>query len=377
MAFAEKDLRRDLQLRAVPQPRRFLDLQRAFYRGDPHYVPPMTASEAWQLDPARNPFFRHADVGLFAAFAGDRCVGRISACRDHVHDEFHGDRVGFFGHFEAADADVARRLIEHAAAFCRQRGAESLRGPVDLSTNNRCGLLVDGAAGPPLVMMPHNPPHYATWFEGAGLRPAKDLLALHATSEDLDRKRIDRLAAHLQKRSAATVRRLDLRRFDAECDVLWQLYERIWERNWGFAPMPREEFLAQARDLKRVAHPALLQIAEIAGQPVGFAVALPDVNEAVRACGGRLLPFGWWRFLRALRRTTRIRFLTLGVLPEHRRAGIDLLLMHRVTTEGMDAGFRAAEASWILEDNEDMLGPLRTMGFRPWRRYRIYETSLR
>lgn len=377
MAFAEKDLRADLQLRAVPQPRRFLDLQRAFYRGDPHYVPPMTASEAWQLDPARNPFFRHADVGLFAAFAGDRCVGRISACRDRVHDEFHGDRVGFFGHFEATDAGVARRLVEHAAAFCRQRGAESLRGPIDLSTNNRCGLLVDGASGPPLVMMPHNPPHYADWLEGAGLRPAKDLLALHATSEDLDRARIDRLAAHLQKRTAATVRRLDLRRFDAECEVLWQLYERIWERNWGFAPMPREEFLAQARDLKRVAHPALLQIAEVAGQPVGFAVALPDVNEAARACGGRLLPFGWWRFLRALRRTTRIRFLTLGVLAEHRRTGIDLLLMHRVTTQGMDAGFRAAEASWILEDNEDMLGPLRTMGFRPWRRYRIYETSLR
>lgn len=364
-------------IRPVPRPRHFLDLQRAFYRADPYYVPPVTGAEAWQLDPRRNPFFRHADVGLFGAFEGKRCVGRVSCSRDRVHDEFHGDRVGFFGHFEAAHEAAAKALVAHAEAWCRERGAGALRGPVDLSTNNRCGLLIDGTAGPPVMMMPHNPPSYAGWLEGAGLHAAKDLLALYVTDQDLDRKRIDRLAQHLAKRTAATIRPLDLRRFDAECELVWQLYERIWERNWGFVPMPKDEFLAQARDLKRVAHPALLHIAEVDGKPVGFAIAVPDTNVAAKACNGRLLPFGWWKFLRALKHTRAIRFLTLGVVAEFRRSGIDLLLMHRVTTQGMDAGFRACEASWILEDNRDMLGPLETVGFRPYRRYRIYEKNLR
>jgi GNAT superfamily N-acetyltransferase len=165
-------------------------------------------------------------------------------------------------------------------------------------------------------------------------------------------------------------------RFDAECDVLWDLYERIWERNWGFVPMPRDEFLAQAKDLKKIAHPSLLHIAEAAGKPVAFALAVPDTNVAAKACGGRLFPFGWWKFLQALKRTHTIRVLTLGVIPEFRRTGVDMLLMHRVTTHGEAAGFDACEASWILEDNRDMIGPLETMGFKTYRRYRIYRRTL-
>lgn len=371
-----KEPRAQVVIRPVPQPARFLDLQRAFYRHDPDYVPPVTMAEAWQIDPRKNPFFRHADVGFFAAFRGSVCVGRVSTCRDRLHDEFHGDRVGFFGHFEAADQEAASALLRHAAEWCRTRGASTLRGPVDLSTNNRCGLRIDGGKGAPVMMMPHNPPQYADWIEQSGLAKAKDLVALWATSDDLDRQRIDRVAAHLQRRAQVTLRNVDMKRFDAECEVLWQLYERIWERNWGFVPMPRDEFLAQAKDLKKVAHPALLHIAEAQGKPIAFALALPDVNVAAKACGGRLLPFGWWKFLSALKKTRTIRVLTLGVTPEYRRAGIDMLLMHRVTTLGEAAGFRACEASWILEDNRDMLGPLETMGFRTYRRYRIYEKTL-
>jgi GNAT superfamily N-acetyltransferase len=376
MTAAPKELLR-IEVRPIGQPKRFLALQNAFYRDDPHFVPPLPASEAWQLDPPKNPFFRHAEVGFFGAFVGDRCVGRISTCRDRLHDEFHGDRIGFFGHFEALDASVAADLIAFAARWCRERGAASLRGPVDLSTNNRCGLLVEGDAGPPVMMMPHNPPHYAGWLEATGLQKAKDLVALYGDKHGLDRARMDKLFAHLQKRTQATFRTVDMKRFEAECKTIWRLYQTIWERNWGFVPMPEGEFMATARDLKRIAHPALLHIAEVAGKPAGFIVALPDVNQAIKACGGRLLPFGWWKFLRTLKATTHIRVLTMGVVPELRRSGIDVMLMHRVMSQGIAAGFASCEASWILEDNRDMLGPLATMGLRVYRRYRIYEKSLR
>ena len=377
MSDPEKDPHPALVIRSVPQPARFLDLQRDFYRGDPDYVPPITSGEAWQLDPRKNPFFKHAEVGMFAAFADGRCKGRISTCRDRLHDEFHGDRIGFFGHFEAADQTTAQALVAHAAAWCKARGANALRGPVDLSTNYRCGLFVEGEPGPPVVQMPHNPRHYADWLESCGLQKAKDLLALHVVEKALDVRRVDRVAEHLRKKTSAVMRPIDLRRFDAECVILWDLYHRIWERNWGFVPMAHDEFLAQAKDLKRVAHPALMWIAEVAGAPVGFVVALPDVNVGARACNGRLLPFGWWRFLRAMKKAKLIRVITLGVVPEWRRVGIEMLLIHKVTRSGLDVGFRACEASWILEDNQDMLGPLQTLGHNPYRRYRVYEKALR
>ncbi len=371
-----KEPLQEVQIRPLAHPARFLDLQRAFYRGDRDYVPPVTRAEAWQIDAQKSPFFRHAEVGLFAAYRGGRAVGRISTCRDRLHDEFHGDRIGFFGHFEAADAAATQAMITFAAQWCRERGASHLRGPVDLSTNYKCGLLVEGQPGPAVTMMTYYPATYAAWLEATGLQKAKDLLALFGDKHGMDHARIDRIAAHLRKRANVTLRPLDLRRFEAECRLLWALYNRIWERNWGFVPMTQDEFLAQAKDLKQVAHPALMHIAEIEGQPVGFLVALPDTNVAAKACNGRLFPFGWWKFLAALKRTHTIRVITLGVVPEQRRIGLDLMMMHEVTRCGIAAGFDACEASWILEDNRDMPGPLETMGFRPYRRYRIYEKTL-
>jgi GNAT superfamily N-acetyltransferase len=366
-----------IDVRPLRHPARFLDLQRIFYRGDADYVPPLTTGEAWQLDPRKNPFFAHAEAEFLVASRAGRPVGRIAAVRDRLHDEFHGDRVGFFGFFEAADAAATRALLDAAATWVAARGATVLRGPVDLSTNYRCGLLVEGEPGPPVMMMPHNPKSYAAWLLAAGLVKAKDLLALYVTRETLDLQRVGRIVDRLQKKSGVTLRPLDLRRFDQECTVLWDLYHRIWERNWGFVPMTQPEFLRQAQDLKKVAHPALLHVAELRGAPVGFIVALPDLNVAIKACNGRLLPLGWLRFLRAMKAVRTVRVITLGVVPEHRKLGIEMQLMHQVIDKGIAAGFRACEASWILEDNRDMLGPLETLGHRPYRRYRVYERPLR
>jgi GNAT superfamily N-acetyltransferase len=376
MTAPRKDLAPDVSIRPVRSARQFLELQRRFYQGDPNYVPPVTAVEAWQLEPQKNPFFQHAQVECFAAYRDGDCVGRISTSRDRLHDEFHGDQVGFFGHFEASDEAAAHALLEHAATWCRARSATVLRGPVDLSTNYRCGLLIDGQPGPPVMMMPYNPPHYGEWLETFGLHKCKDLLALHGTDQTLDRPRMDKLTDRIAKRTGIQLRRVNLKKFDQECVILWDLYQRIWERNWGFVPMTKDEFLAQAKDLKKVAHPSLLHIAEKSGAPIGFVLALPDTNVGAKACNGKLLPFGWWRFLRAMKHKHMIRVLTLGAVPEFRKTGLDMLLMHRVMSDGIDAGFDACEASWILEDNHDMLGPLQTLGCTPYRRYRIYERPL-
>ncbi len=357
-------------------PRRFVEAQRAFYRDDPHFVPPLTAFDRHKVDPDRHPFFEHAEAGFWLAHRGARLVGRISAFRDAVHDAFHGDRVGFFGHFEATDAPAARAILDTAADWLAARGATTLRGPIDGSTNYRCGLLLEGDEGPPFVMMPHNPHSYAGYLEATGLRKAKDLVALLLRGEDLQLDRLERIASRVQVRTPLSARTLDLRRFDAEVHTLWGLYNRIWERNWGFVPMSEAEFRAEARDLRAVLRKELTVVLERAGEPVAFALGVPDVHEAIRACGGRLLPFGWLRAWRTLRRTTSFRTLTLGILPELRGTGTDAVLLLQLIRQGLAAGFPVCEASWILEDNLPMLRPLQGAGGRVYRRYRIYERPL-
>ncbi|MFM1872341.1 MAG: hypothetical protein RL398_1763 [Planctomycetota bacterium] len=365
------------QLREVRSPGAFLDLQREFYRTDPLFVPPVTLAEKWQVDRRKNPFFAHADVGLFALYDSGRLVGRMSTARDRLHDEFHGDRVGFFGHFEATSANAAEGLLRRAEAWCAARGADSLRGPVDLSTNYRCGLLIEGEPGLPCMMMPHNPPIYAEWIERAGLCKAKDLLALTVDQQSIDYDKLSRIAARLKKRAEVTLRPMNMRKFGAEAEILWDLYHRIWEKNWGFVPMSKPEFLRQATDLKNVGRAEFLTIAEIGDRPVGFVAALPDTNVGAKACDGRLLPLGWWKFLQAMKRVRHLRVITLGILPEFRNIGLEMMLIHSVVENGRIYGMDSCEASWILEDNRSMLGPLETLGFQPFRRYRIYEKQLR
>jgi GNAT superfamily N-acetyltransferase len=362
-----------IEIEPMNRPGRFLDLQRGFYRGDPQYVPPLTLGERWQVDPTKNPFFRHGEAEFLVARRAGRVAGRISASRDQLHDELHGDRVGFFGYFEAEDGEVARALVDRAAAWLHHRGATELRGPVDLSTNYRCGLLIDGEPGPPVFQMNYNPPVYAGYLESCGLVKARDLLALYAWTADIDLGRFKRLGDRVLRRTGAILRPI---RLGSDLPTLWQLYNAIWEKNWGFAPMSEGEFLHHAKDMKAIARSQLLQIAEVDGRPVAFAVSLPDVNMAIRACNGRLVPLGWWKFLRALKRVNRARTLILGVIPEYRKSGLDAALILRVTEEAARIGIIESEAGWILDDNLAMRRPLESIGFRPYRRYRIYTKPL-
>ncbi len=363
----------DLEIEPLERPARFLDLQRRFYRGDPNYVPPLTLSERWQVDRRKNPFFRHGEAEFLVARRAGRVAGRISASRDRLHDELHGDRVGFFGHFEALDRDVAHALLDRAAAWLREHQATEMRGPIDLSTNYRSGLLIDGRPGPPVMQMPYNPPAYSEYLESYGLLKAKDLLAVYALTADLDRNRFRRLADKVLRRARARLRPI---RLASEIPTLWQLYNKIWEKNWGFAPMCEAEFRRHVEDMKPIARQPMLQLAEVDGRPVGFCVALPDVNEAIRACNGRLLPFGWWRFFRRLKRVNRARTVILGLIPEYRNSGLDGALILRVTDEAEQIGIIESEAGWILEDNLAMRRPLESMGFHPYRRYRVYHKPL-
>lgn len=367
-----------LEVRACDNPGQFLRAAARFYRDDPHWVPPLYLLDKKKVDLARHPFFEHGSGALWLAWRGRELVGRISASRDRLHDEFHGDRVGLFGHFESKDEATAHALLETARTWLEAQGAAAMRGPIDFSTNYRCGLLVAGEPGPPFVLMPHNPPEYAGWLESWGLSGTKDLIAMMLLAERLDLSRMDRVEARIVARTPVRSRQLNLRRFADELELLWSLYNRIWETNWGFAPMSRNEFFAEAKDLRAVLNPRLTVVIERLADdaPIAFAIGIPDVNLAIAACRGRLLPFGWFRFLRTLRQTATFRTITLGVVPEVRGTGIDAVLLRQLIRQGLAAGFPTCEASWILEGNVGIIRPLSEAGGREYRRYRIYERPL-
>lgn len=353
--------------------RDFLSFPYRLYRGHPYWVPPLRIDQKALLDPAKHPFHLHATVQCFLALRGGETAGRIAAILDPRFSEFHQEEAGFFGFLDMVeDASVVRALIGTAVAWLREHGAEVIRGPVNPSTNYECGVLVDGFDSSPRVMMAYNFPYYGPLLEQVGLRKAKDLFAYEIPTAEARAGR----AEALYQRALATgvrIRPIRLSAFQRDVESAWDVYNSAWARNWGFVPMTRAEFLWHGKELRPIIVPEMALFAELDGSLAGVALAVPDINEALKHAGGRLLPFGLFRILWHKRNIRTCRVVLLGVRPEHRATPIAAGLYALLIREAKRLGYQCAECSWILEDNVLMRRAIEGLGGTITKTYRIYE----
>ncbi|HEX9157113.1 MAG TPA: hypothetical protein VF827_03785, partial [Syntrophales bacterium] len=325
---------------------RFVTLPWKVYRGDANWVPPLIGDMKSMLRPEKHPFYRHGEVALFMALRRGEPVGRIAAIINHRHNEFQEEKTGFFGFFETVnDPYVSGALLERAADWARERGMDRLRGPASFSTNEECAMLISGFDSPPCVMMPYNPPYYPTLMEGAGFTKAKDLVAYNLTREEASEDRLRRLAEVIAQREQVSIRPIDRKRFGEEVANFSVVYNQAWEKNWGFVPMTDEEIEHMAKSLKSVIEPDLVLFMQKNGSTIGFAMALPDLNRALKHANGRLFPFGLVKILWYARRIHKVRVLVLGLLKEYRGRGLDILLYLHLYRNGLRKGYTEGEFS--------------------------------
>jgi GNAT superfamily N-acetyltransferase len=355
----------------------FIELPYRLHKGHPYWVPPLRSDVAHLLDPA-NPFFAHAEAQQFIARdASGKVVGRIVAVKNDAHTDRHHDGVGFFGFFEAEnDPSVAAALFDTARDWLKKRGFTTMRGPMSPSINDEIGFLIDGFDQTPVVMMPYTPQYYPGLAESYGFTKAKDVYAYRHDKTALQLDRVKRLADVLAKRNNIVVRPLNMKNFQGDVDKVKDLYNAAWEANWGAVQITEEELADVAKQLKPVVLPDLVQFAEMDGQTVGFALALPDLNVALKHMGGRLFPFGFLKLLWYQRNIPGLRVWALGVHPEHRRSGVAELLYLAIVKNGLARGMVYGESGWILEDNYLMRQAIEKMGGQRYKTYRVYDKPI-
>jgi GNAT superfamily N-acetyltransferase len=356
--------------------RRFVELPYTFYRQSARWVPPLRRDERRRWSPRHNAFLAHAEVALWMATVDGRPAGRIAAIDDRRHDETHGEQVTWFGFFEAESDAVAQALLGAVERHARTRGRLIVRGPVNPSLNESAGLLVHGFDREPYLLMPYNPPYYQTFVERAGYRKAKDLLAWHIDLDGPLPGRIARVADRLAGRAGFTIRPVDLGAFDRDLDALQRIYAEAWRDNWGFVVPTPAEIGQLARELRPIVDPELVLFVERCGEPVAFAVTLPDLNQVLRRMRGSLWPVGVVHFLRRRAIIDQVRMLMLGVLPEVRGLGLYPVLIAESYRRAAARGYRRAELSWTLEDNDAINAGIVAAGGRHYKTYRLYEKRL-
>jgi GNAT superfamily N-acetyltransferase len=349
------------------------------YRDNPCWVPPLKSEVTFLLSEKMNPFFQHAEAAFFLARRNGETVGRIAAIIDRNHIKMHQERAGFFGFFECLpDCAVARKLLETAASWLKGRDIEIMRGPMNPSTNEECGLLLDGFDSPPMIMMTYTPAYYLDYMERCGLTKAKDLYAyITVIREVAAGGRLEKVATAVQSRvPGLTVRPADMKRLRQELAAVKEIYNAAWSHNWGFVPMTDEERESMANRLKPLIVPELLIMAEVNGTPAAFFMAVPDYNQVLGKLNGRLGPVGMAKALWYSRKISDIRILTMGVKEEYRKKGIEILLYLEAFKAAVKKGYERAEMSWILEDNVLMQRGCELMGGRLYKKYRIYEKKI-
>ncbi|MBP7949542.1 MAG: hypothetical protein KA004_07790 [Verrucomicrobiales bacterium] len=374
------------EIQIVPLPRhasgvrRFLNVGGGIYRDDPHWVAPLWM-DMKKVFSAGNPLFQHAEMQLWVAVRGGKDVGRIAGIVDAEHNRVQRDCAAFFGFFESQnDPAIARKLVACVENWARHKGLQRILGPMNPTANDECGVLIDGFNAPPVLMMTYNPPWYGPLLEHAGLRKAKDLLAYVLDIGRGPRERLEKLAARAKSRHPDLILRpITKKNLAADLGKIKTIYNAAWEKNWGFVPMSDGEIDFMAARLKPLLSIELSWLLEIAGEPAGFLLILPDFNVAFKPLRGRLLHGGLFKALPYLlnwKRPEMIRVLTLGVIEKFRGAGLESVLLAEGLRAAADAGFTRAEASWVLEDNLMMNRIMEVFGGTVYKTYRIYDKPL-
>ena len=349
------------------------------HRNDPVWIGPLRHDVEVILSPEKNPFWEHASAQHFLGRRHGQIVGRISAIVNKAHNEMHQDKVGFFGFFESIDdPQVAHALFDAAGKWLKARGLDVMRGPASPSMNDECGLLVDGFEHPPTVMMPHNPRYYAKLFEDAGFSKAKDLVSFQGSGAHYP-ERLERVVELLKKRYGITVRTFNMKEFRRDVEIIKTIYNKAWEKNWGFVPMTNKELDHLANQFKSVMIPEMVPIAEYKGEPIGLGVCIPDFNVAFRKnrTGKMFHPAMLrvlWTILKG--RMGRARVLILGTVPEWRGKGVDALLYRTIWENSNAKGYDWCEGGWVLEDNAPIRNGLEGIGFSVYKTYRMYDRPL-
>ncbi len=356
---------------------RFVKLPYDIYCDSPHWVAPLLTDVRKALTPGKNPFWSHAERELFLVERDGKPVGRIAAIVDRNYNEFHKSSIGFFGFFESVDdPEVAATLLDAAENWCREHNMASIYGPANPAMNDEVGLLIDGFDSPPMIKTSYNPPYYVGLIENRGYSKVKDL---YAFITDLARElpaKLQRVMTKLKRKPGLEVRLIDPRNLKQDLLHVKEIYNDAWSHNWDFSPMTDEEIDDLAAQLGPFLKPDLMPIVFYKGEPAGMAVALPDYNQALRGVRGRLFPVGWLKFLLARGRISQFRLWALGMKRKFHSLGYDSLLYYECYKGAKRLGYTRGETSWVLEDNDPAIRPLRLFGSEVYKTYRVYSRQL-
>jgi len=360
------------------QLKQFVEFPYKLYEKDKYWVPPLKRDVCHLFDKSANPFWKHSERDLYLVYRNEHLVGRVAAIVDQNFIEFWKENTGYFGFFECEeDVEAAKALFDAVRNFQREKGMEKFIGPMNPSTNDECGFLLEGYYSSPVIMMTYTPEYYHELAKASGLVKAKDLYAYYVNTDDAPLEYLERICSIVRRRvHDIKIRCVNMKDFSNEVKKIQEVYNDAWSPNWGFVPMTDAEFKEIANNLKPLIVPELVFILELNNVPAGVSLTVPNYNEILKKVKGKLGPIGMLKFLYYRSKIKEVRLVIMGVRRQFQKMGLESLLYLESFKAGKRLGYKGGELSWTLEDNYEVNNGIKKMGGKLYKKWRMYQGSI-
>lgn len=350
----------------------FVDFPWRIYTNDANWIAPLRIEIKSRLNPNHG-LLKRNQAALFLARRGQEVVGRISASFSS-----HGSSEGNFGFYEAVnDTQVAGLLIDRAASWLKERGIKKIVGPCSfLLEDPYPGFLADAYDRPPYFMMTYSKPYYIDQMNALEFQTAMDLYAYEVNDKTVFSEAFNAKARHAESISGLRLRNINLKDLKNETETIRSIFNEALKNNWGYIPFSKAFARKMASNLRFLADPRIIFIAEVLGTPVGAVINLPNYNELFADCNGRLFPKGILKLLLKKRSIKGLRAYAMGILPAYQRSGLGCLFIRESFLSAVRSGYRQAEITWILQSNTAMDGLAQFTGGENKKTYRLFKKNI-
>ena len=361
--------------------REFVKIPWKIYKGNKCWVPPLISDAIKTLDAGKNPALKRIEHKLFLAFDGSRTVGRIYAGIDHSLNKKKNTLFGFISLFECINNyEAAELLFNSAAQWLKEKNMAEMKGPFSptgTDGDEYKGLLVDCFDRPPVLMNTYNPPYYKEFFEKYGFEKDYDLFAYIITKETIFEKNPEKVIEYAKKKYNFRVDPINIKNIGEEAKALKHVLDLAIPDEWpDLVPPSFDDVMGMAKKLKPYADPDLIIIARSGEEPVGFAITLPDYNQALAHLNGRLTPLSVLKFLWFKRKINCARIFVMFVVPAFRKKGASFAIYYQIFANAVKKGYTWGEGSTIGETNLRMRADIESLGGRHYKTYRVYKKEI-
>ena len=338
--------------------KRFVRFATRLYAGNPCYVPDLEQDVYDFFDPQKNAGLAFSDVQAFLATDDKgKVVGRIAGIINrHANEKWHTRNVRF-GFIEFIDdPEVAAALLEAVEQWGRERGMESIQGPMGIFDFDKEGMLVEDFDQVGTIITLYNPPYYPRYLEALGYEKEVDWVQIQVDIPPQVPAKYERVARLSKEMFGLHTRKLTRKEVmrDGYGMKVFRLLNEAFSPLFGFTEIPDKQIEAYIRQYFPFIDLDMVSIVENeADELIGVAITLASLSDAFRKSRGRLFPFGWFHLLRALKGkpSDKAELFLIAVRPDHQGLGVNALFFDDLIPIYNKKGIRWAETGPQLEDN--------------------------